>query len=132
MHIHPLVLEDILNTHQRPKLEEHDDYLYIVLKRLSLESDDFAVSYEQISILVRDDLVVTFKEKNDEIFTALQHRLMNGKRRIGNLGADYLTYAILDTIADEMFLILDSIDENIELTEETWLSNPATESLEII
>ena len=132
MHIHPLVLEDILNTHQRPKLEEHDDYLYIVLKRLSLESDDFAVSYEQISILVRDDLVVTFKEKNDEIFTPLQHRLMNGKRRIGNLGADYLTYAILDTIVDEMFLILDSIDENIELTEETLLSNPATESLEII
>ena len=132
LHIHPLVLEDILNTHQRPKLEEYDDYLYIVLKRLSLESDDFAVSYEQISILVRDNLVVTFKEKNDEIFTPLQHRLMNGKGRIRNLGADYLTYAILDTIVDEMFVILDSIDENIELTEETLLSNPATESLEMI
>ncbi|NNJ96831.1 MAG: magnesium/cobalt transporter CorA [Gammaproteobacteria bacterium] len=132
LNIHPLVLEDILNTHQRPKFEEHDSYLYIVLKRLSLESGHFAVNYEQISILVRDNFVVTFKENNDEIFTPLQQRLMNGKWRIRNQGADYLTYTILDTIVDGMFIILDSIDENIESTEETLLSNPTTESLATI
>jgi magnesium transporter len=129
LNIHPLVLEDILNTHQRPKFEESDDYLYIVLKKLSLENDDFSVGYEQVSILVLDNFVVTFKEKKDDVFIPLKQRLKNGKGRLRNLGADYLTYAILDTIIDQVFILLDSLDEEIELTEEELLSDPTSATL---
>jgi len=129
LNIHPLVLEDILNTHQRPKFEEHDDYLYIVLKSLSVENEASYVGYEQISILVLNNIVVTFKERKDEIFTPLKQRLKNSKGRIRNMGTDYLAYAILDTIVDQMFFILDSIDETIETTEERLLQNPTSESL---
>jgi len=127
--IHPLVLEDILNTHQRPKFEEYDDYLYIVLKGLALENEKFAVSYEQISILVLNNFVVTFKEKHDDIFVPLKQRLKNGKGRIRKLGSDYLAYAILDTIVDQKFILLDSLDEVIESTEEELLTNPTSETL---
>ena len=127
--IHPLVLEDILNTHQRPKFEEYDDYLYIVLKGLALENETFAVSYEQISILVLSNFVVTFKVKQDDILAPLKQRLKNGKGRIRKLGSDYLAYAILDTIVDQKFILLDSLDEVIESTEEELLTNPTSETL---
>ncbi|WP_145176515.1 magnesium/cobalt transporter CorA [Gimesia aquarii] len=133
--IHPLVLEDILNTHQRPKFEEHDDYLYIVLKGLSLDRDaasvngSFAVYHEQISILVLNDFVFTFKEKKDDLFLPLVQRIRNGNARVRNLGTDYLTYAILDMIVDQNFLLLDSLDENIDAVEEELLSNPNSNTL---
>ncbi|MFH1299876.1 MAG: CorA family divalent cation transporter, partial [Planctomycetota bacterium] len=114
--IHPLVLEDILNTHQRPKFEEHEDYLYIVLKGLSLEPDDdsesdhFSVNYEQISILLLNDFVFTFKEKKDDLFLPLIQRIRTSNGRIRSLGPDYLAYAILDTVVDQKFVLLDSMD----------------------
>lgn len=132
LNIHPLVLEDILNTHQRPKFEEYDNYLYIVLKILSVENKAFSIGYEQISILVLNNFVVTFKEKKDDLFIPLKQRLKNSKGRIRNMGTDYLAYAILDTIVDQMFFILDSIDEIIETTETDLLVNPTTESLSAI
>jgi len=129
LNIHTLVLEDILNTHQRPKFEEHDDYLYIVLKGLLLDNKEFIVSYEQISILVLKNFVVTFKEKKDDTFMPLKQRLKNSNGRIRNLGSDYLTYAILDTIVDQKFFLLDSLDELIESTEEELLTDPTSETL---
>ncbi len=132
LNIHPLVLEDILNTHQRPKFEEYDHYLYIVLKKLSLEDGKFAVSYEQISILVLDNFLVTFTEKPDDIFQPLKQRLKNSKGRLRNLGSDYLSYAILDTIVDRIFVLLDALDETIESTEDELLTNPAADTLAII
>jgi magnesium transporter len=129
LNIHPLVLEDILNTHQRPKFEEFDDYLYIVLKKLVLEDSGFSVSYEQISILVLDNFVVTFKERKDDIFVPLKQRLRNSKGRLRNMGSDYLTYAILDTIVDQVFILLDSLDDLTESTEEELLTNPKSDTL---
>lgn len=129
LNIHPLVLEDILNTHQRPKFEEFDNYLYMVLKKLALEGEAFSVSYEQISILVLDNFVVTFKEKPDDTFTPLKERLENGKGRLRSLGSDYLAYGILDSIVDQGFAILDSLDEIVESTEEKLLGNPSTDIL---
>lgn len=132
--IHPLVLEDILNTHQRPKFEEYDDYLYIVLKGLSLGENQsitnkFEVDYEQISILVLNDFVFTFKEWKDELFLPLIQRLRNSTGRIRNLGSDYLTYAILDTIVDQNFVLLDSMDEKIVAVEAELLDDPTSETL---
>ncbi|WP_291166631.1 magnesium/cobalt transporter CorA [Gimesia sp.] len=132
--IHPLVLEDILNTHQRPKFEEYDDYLYIVLKGLSLgeeeaEPGEFNVDYEQISILVLNDFVFTFKEWKDELFLPLIQRIRSSTGRIRTLGSDYLTYAILDTIIDQNFVLLDSMDERIDAIEEELLTDPTSDTL---
>lgn len=130
--IHALVLEDILNTHQRPKFEEFEDYLYIVLKALTIGSDEFTVEYEQISLLLLKNFVFTFKEKPDAIFDPILNRLDNDKSHIRNLGADYLTYIIMDTVVDEYFVLQDSFDELIESIEDELLSNPSIATLAVI
>jgi len=120
--IHQLVLEDILNTHQRAKFEAHDDYLYTVLKSLKLEKDQFALSYEQVSILTLSKFVFVFKEKRDEIFNPLIKRLKTSKGAFRSLGSDYLTYTLLDTIVDQYFIILDTLDDSINSLEDNLLS----------
>jgi magnesium transporter len=130
--IHPLVLEDILNTRQRPKLEEHDNYLFIVLKGLALQRNHFSVEYEQISILVLDYFVFTFKEKRDELFAPILRRLKDSKGRFRSQGADYLTYVILDTVVDSYFSLQDSFDEILDSLEDELLSNPTKKLLEMI
>ncbi|MCW9047737.1 MAG: magnesium/cobalt transporter CorA, partial [Gammaproteobacteria bacterium] len=124
--IHQLVLEDILNTHQRPKFEEYDDHLYIVLKCLLSEGENFSVSYEQISLLVIKNIVFLFKEKKDDIFKPIQQRIRSSKGRLRSLGADYLTYAILDTIVDQNFILIDSLDEAITSLEDSLLTSEPT------
>lgn len=131
--IHQLVLEDILNTHQRAKFEEYDNHLYIVLKCLQPESGEFEVCYEQISLLVLDNFVFTFKEKQDELFYPLQQRVRNPKSRLRSMGSDYLTYAILDIIVDQNFLLIDSLDDVIsELEDQLLLAEPTSEMLNTI
>lgn len=130
--IHALVLEDILNTHQRPKFEEFDDYLYIVVKALALAGNGFNVAYEQISLLLLDKFVFTFKEKPDALFDPLLNRLNNDKSQIRSLGTDYLTYVIMDTVVDEYFTLQDGFDELIETVEDDLLTNPSAQTLNTI
>jgi magnesium transporter len=130
--IHPLVLEDILNTQQRPKLEEYDDYLYCVLKGISLGGDGFSVFYEQISILILDNFLFTFKEKQDEIFEPVKRRLRSSKGHFRSQGADYLAYVILDTIVDSYFTLQDSLDDIVDSVEEELLTNSTAETLATI
>ncbi len=120
--IHPLVLEDILNTNQRPKLEEFEDYHYIVLKNLSLKDSD--IIYEQVSILLLQNFVFTFREKHDDLFSPINQRLKISKSRLRLGGTDYLTYVILDIIVDQNFILQDAIDEIIDITEEELLDKP--------
>ena len=125
--IHQLVLEDILNTHQRPKFEEYDDHLYIVLKCLLPENEQFTVTYEQISLLVLKNFVFVFKEKTDDLFHPVQQRIKTSKGRFRSLGADYLTYAILDTIVDQNFILIDSLDDAITSLEDSLLASEPTQ-----
>lgn len=128
--IHSLILEDILSTHQRPKLEEYDDYLYMVLKGISVDSNSsFNPQYQQISILFLNNLIITFKEKSDDTFNPIYNRLKNTKGRLRQYKADYLAYVFLDTIVDEYFLVEDTLDEIIEPLEDSLLTNPAEETL---
>ena len=127
--IHPLVLEDILNTHQRPKLEEYDDYLYCVLKGISLAENGFSVEYEQISMLILNDFVFTFKEKRDELFEPVRRRLRSSKGHFRSQGADYLAYVILDTIVDSYFTLQDSLDDIVDSVEEELLTEPTPKTL---
>ena len=125
--IHQLVLEDILNTHQRPKFEEYDDHLYIVLKRLMLEDEQFSVSYEQISLVVLNNFVLVFKEKKDDLFQPVLKRIRTSKGRLRKLGSDYLAYAILDTIVDQNFILIDSLDDAITSLEDDLLTTEPTQ-----
>lgn len=128
--VHQLVLEDILNTHQRPKFEEYDDHIYIVLKCLLLEGKQFTVNYEQISLLLLNNFVFLFKEKKDALFNPVQQRIRTSKGRLRSMGADYLTYTILDTVVDQNFILIDSLDEAITSLEDTLLvSEPTPDTL---
>ena len=126
--VHQLVLEDILNTHQRPKFEEYDDHLYIVLKCLLSEGEDFSVGYEQISLLLLENFVFLFKEKTDDLFRPVQQRIRSSKSRFRSLGADYLMYSILDTVVDQNFILIDALDNAITSLEEKILASEPTQS----
>lgn len=127
--IHPLVVEDILNVHQRPKFEEYEHYLYIVIKSLVSENDHFRVEDEQVSILLLEKFVLVFKEKTDELFHPLVQRIAASKGRFRSMGADYLAYAILDIIVDRLFALVDSLDEAINTLEETLLTTEPTREI---
>ncbi|MGD2112573.1 MAG: magnesium/cobalt transporter CorA [Gammaproteobacteria bacterium] len=127
--IHPLVLEDILNTQQRPKFEQYGDYLFLVFKVIYPARDGVSVNYEQVSILILDNYVFTFKEKQDEIFDSIKVRLHNQTGRFSTLGADYLAYAILDTVVDHYLGLQDYLDEIVESVEDDLLSSPGIGTL---
>jgi len=124
--IHQLVLEDILNTHQRPKFEEYNDYLYIVLKCLLSEDEKFTVRYEQVSLLVLKNFVFIFKEKIDDLFQPVIQRIKNTKSRFRDAQSDYLAYAILDTIVDQNFILIDALDDVITTIEDDLLNSEST------
>ncbi len=128
--LHPLVLEDIQNTEQRPKIESYTDYLYIVLKMLYFDEAANAVSTEQVSLVVGQNYVISFQEGIEgDVFGHLRERLRNEKGRARKLGADYLAYSLIDAIVDNYFSILEKLGEKIELLEEKLVSNPTTATL---
>lgn len=127
--IHSLVLEDILHTHQRSKFEDYDNYLFMIVKNLTLGLGEFTIEYEQISILVFENFIFTFKEKPTLLFDPIKLRIQNSKGRIRNFGSDYLAYVVLDTVIDEYFLLQDSLDDVIENIEDELLLNPTTDTL---
>ncbi len=130
--LHPLVLEDILNTDQRSKVEEYGEDLYIVLKMLSYDDQKDDVSAEQISLVLRRNVVFSFQEKEGDLFAVLKERLRNGRGRLRKMGADYLVYAILDIIVDHYFLVLERMGEKIETLEARLVSDPRTATLQKI
>jgi len=130
--LHPLVLEDILNTDQRPKMEEYGEDLYIVLKVLSYDDQKDDVSSEQVSLVLRRNIVFSFQEKEGDLVAPLMERLRHGHGRLRRMGADYLAYAILDIVVDQYFLVLERIGEKIETLEERLLSGPSPAVLQKI
>ena len=125
--LHPLVMEDILNTDQRPKLEIHERYLYIVVKTLEFDDQTNEARTEQISLVLGDGFLLSFQEGSNELFQGVRTRLNTG-RRLRGLGADYLAYALIDTLVDNYFVLLEMFGDNVELLEEELLNkpNPAT------
>jgi magnesium transporter len=121
--IHPLVLEDILHTEQRPKMEDYDNYIYIVLKMLYLDDKNGEIVAEQISIILGNNYVISFQEKEGDFFDPIRDRIRNYKGRVRKMGPDYLAYALMDTIVDHYFVILENIGERIEKMEDELLHN---------
>lgn len=120
--LHPLILEDILNPNQRPKLEEYDDGLFIVFQGLKLkQSDTFEIQTEQIGIFIKDKLVISFQEDEDDTFLAVRERIDMGRGKIRTRNSDYLAYAMIDSAVDNFFLVIDRFEEEIESLEQQIL-----------
>jgi magnesium transporter len=131
--LHPLVLEDILNTDQRPKMEDFGDYLYIVLRMLDLDQKNGnAVVSEQISLILGKNFVLTFQEREGDLFDPLRERIRNGKGRIRKMGPDYLVHALLDAIVDQYFVVLEKLGERIEFLEDELVTRPTPSTLQIL
>ena len=130
--VHPLALEDILNTEQRPKIEDYGEDLFIVVKMLSYVEEKDEVEAEQISLILRPNALLSFQEKEGDDFAAVKERLRTGKGRLRKMGADYLAYALLDIVVDRYFGVLEKLGERIEVLEGTLLTDPTTPTLQKI
>jgi magnesium transporter len=132
LELHPLVLEDMLHTRQRPKMEDYDDYLYIVVRMIYLDEKSAGVKSEQISIILGKNYVVSLQEKKGDIFEKIRERLRKGKGRARRMGPDFLTYSMLDMIVDHYFVILEKIGEKTESMEEAVVKDPSPRMLQRI
>jgi magnesium transporter len=130
--LHPLVLEDIVNTGQRPKIEDFDDYLFVVLKMLYRNENEKEAQAEQVSLIVGPQFVITFQERVGDVFNPLRERIRNGKGRIRKMGPDYLAYALIDSIVDNYFTILEKLGEDIEEMEKDLVGDPKPPILQSI
>jgi magnesium transporter len=115
--VHPLTLEDAVNTSQRPKVEEFDDYIYVVLKMLQYDEDTERVSAEQVSLVLGHNFLVSFQEVEGDVFAGVRDRIRKGRGRIRNGGSDYLAYALIDCVVDHYFVVLEHLGERIEALE---------------
>ncbi|MBI4620796.1 MAG: magnesium/cobalt transporter CorA [Desulfobacterales bacterium] len=130
--IHPLILEDILNTGHRPKMEDFEDYIFVVIKMLSIDEEGSEINAEQISVLLGSNFVISFQERPGDVFDSIRERIRKAKGRIRKMGADYLAYALLDSVVDHYFIILESVGDRIESLEEDLVTNPVPETLQSI
>jgi magnesium transporter len=130
--LHPLLMEDIVNTEQRPKLEDYDDYLFVILKILYAEGENHFIQHEQISLIITPSLVISLQEKEGDVFDPVRQRIRKGKGRIRKSGTDYLGYALIDTIVDHYFKVFEEIGEKIEVLQEEVLSKPDPATLQAI
>jgi magnesium transporter len=128
--LHPLILEDILNTDQRPKTDDMEGYIYIVLQMLDFDPRTLEVVSEQVSLVFGRGYVISLQEgREGDLFEPLRERIRGGKGRIRRLGPDYLAYALLDTIIDHYFAIMEKFAERIEALEDELVGHPGPETL---
>tara|TARA_R110002073_G_scaffold300272_1_gene467520 strand:- start:4711 stop:5775 length:1065 start_codon:yes stop_codon:yes gene_type:complete len=125
--LHPLILEDIVNTSQRPKIDEYEGYLFIVVKMLYYDKDDLIVS-EQVSFVLGSNYVLSFQEADGDVFDSVRDRIRAKKGRIRNLGPDYLLYALIDSVVDHYYEIIETMGNKIEeLEDHLFGGNPKEE-----
>ncbi len=128
--IHPLVLEDIL-TDQRPKIEDYESYIFIVLKMVYYDEkkEVDTIDFDQVSLIFGPNFVISFKEKEVDVFDPMRERLRMGKGRIRRLGTDYLAYSMIDAIVDHYFIIMEKLGERFEDIEDAVVANPDPSTL---
>lgn len=130
--IHPLVQEDVMNTQQRPKIEDYDSYLFIALKMLYFDKIDKEVKAEHISLVVGANYVISFQECEGDVLDPIRERIRKKKGRIRLMDADYLAYALIDIIVDNYFVIVEMLGENLESISEEVLENHDSDLLQEI
>lgn len=128
--LHPLVMEDILNTDQRPKVEEYDGYVYIVLKMLFCEEGCEDIYTEQVSLVLGRNFVLSFQEGiRGDVFEQVRGRIRNERGKARRMGADYLVYCLLDAVVDHYFHALERLGDQVEEIEDELVERPTIETL---
>lgn len=130
--LHDLVLEDILNTEHRPKMEDYGHYLYLVLKMLRFEEESHQISSDQVSVILGSNFVISLQERQEDAFRSVKERIRSGQGRLRRMGADYLAYSLMDLIVDQYFLILERLGEEIELLEDDLITHPTSSTLQAL
>jgi magnesium transporter len=130
--LHPLIMEDIVNTEHPPKMEDSGSYIFIILKMLRYDEEDNEVKSEQISLVLGDNFVISFQESKGDVFEPVRERIRKGRGWIRKMGSDYLAYALLDAIVDNYFVALEKLGEIIESTEDHLVQKPTPETLQTI
>jgi magnesium transporter len=128
--ISSLVLEDIVNTNSRPKIDDFKEYVFIVLKMLSYDKEKHNLKVEQVSLILGKNFVISFQEDEGDLFDGIRARLRDPESRARTFKSDYLTYVLMDRIVDEYFLIIESMGEELEQMEEDVSANPSKEFLQ--
>ena len=128
--IHPLVMEDILNTEQRPKVQDLGDYLFVVFKMARPGREEYEL--EQVSLILKNQCVITFQEETGDVFEPIRERIRDAKGRIRNAAADYLVYSLIDAVVDGYFPYMESLSDSLEETEERTLQSHDIISLQEI
>ena len=127
--LHPLVVEDIVNTTQRPKIEDFGDYLFVAVKMITYNSEARRIQAEHVSIICGEGVVLLFLEDEGDVFGPIRQRLAAGKGSLRKLGADYLMYALLDSVVDYYFQVIEQIGEDIEDVEDEVVVQPTVDTL---
>lgn len=127
--VHPLVLEDVVSTGQRPKIEEYDDHLYVVVAMMAWDPTARQVREEQLSLILGPHWVITFQERVGDAFDPVRERLRQERGRIRTAGADYLAYALIDAIVDQYFHVLEGVGTETERLELEVLDAPTRETM---
>jgi magnesium transporter len=130
--LHPLVLEDIVHTEQRPKMEDFENYIFIITKMLSYDEEENQLKVEQFSLVLGQNYIITFQERVGDVFELVRDRLRKGKGRIRKRPPDYLAYALIDAVVDHYFIVLEKLGERVESLEEELITNPTAETLQTI
>lgn len=132
LNLHPLTLEDILNTEQRPKLEDYGNYLYIVVKMLEVDPKTQALGIEQLSLVLGPNYIISFQERPGDMFDPVRDRIRKSAGKLRKLGADYLCYALIDAVVDHYFVVLEKVADRIEALEAELIPSPKRDSAQRI
>ena len=128
--IHPLTLEDIVSISQRPKLDDFDDYVFVVLNMLYYDNDEKIIS-EQVSFILGNNYVLSFQEAEGDVFDSVRERIRHGKGRVRTLGADYLLYVLIDAVVDHYYIILETMGNKIEDLEDNLFNGLSQEAISV-
>nr|HDN01167.1 magnesium/cobalt transporter CorA [Deltaproteobacteria bacterium] len=126
--IHHLIIEDIVHTGQRPKMEDLEDHIFVVLKMFSYDGKTNEINAEQVSIILGHNFVISFQEREGDVLNPLRKRIRGGKGRVRKRGTDYLAYCLIDIIIDNYFIIFEQLGERIEGLYEDLITTPTPEA----
>ncbi|MBU0591370.1 magnesium/cobalt transporter CorA [Candidatus Micrarchaeota archaeon] len=129
MSIHPLVLEDIASTDQRPKVEDFEEYVFVVVKMFYYVEREKKMKSEQLSIILKKNCIITFQEEQGDVFDMLRERIRKDKGSIRKKRTDYLLYSILDAVIDNYFVVLERFGLDMEDLELDLTKKPSTKTL---
>ncbi len=130
--LHPLILEDIVDTDQRPKIKDFGDYIFLILKMFYCDKKGNGMKVEQVSLILGKNYVFSFQEREGDVFSFIRERIRNNIGRIRKLGADYLVYSLIDAIVDNYFTIIEKLDEEIENLEDKVMIQPNPSNVQAI